>query len=208
MKISVVKEPSLLREGIVRILQESYKNHNITTYGSNNYEELLHEPNVADVIIIDIDTEINVRPLVDYYKNKKKSIILWTANRNHPELPVLFKLRLAGYFYNGMDKEELVGAITSILNGGTYIHQSLSQILLGYYAHKTEPEKPVGVFSEREWEVIELLAKGFKNVQIANFLFISEKTVKNYISGIMKKLAVPDRTNIVLTALKNKWIVL
>ncbi|WP_138420399.1 response regulator transcription factor [Aquibacillus sediminis] len=208
MKIAVVKEPSLLREGVIKILQEHFCRYEIEAYSSNDYGKLVEEANSTDLIIIDIDTKLNIHSLIDLYIKRNKKVIVWIPTINQADLPVLFKLKLDGYFYNGINKEELLFAISSVLDGKSYIDQSLSQILLGYYAQMNQPEKPDGVFSHREWEVIELLAKGYKNEQIANFLYISEKTVKNYVSAIMKKMNVSDRTNIVLTAIKNNWVVL
>ncbi|WP_138419465.1 helix-turn-helix transcriptional regulator [Aquibacillus sediminis] len=207
MKIVVVKKPSLLREGIVRILQEEL-NHTIETLSPNKLEKLRNEYGAADLIIMDIDTDMEIMTTVDYLKNQNKNIIVWTSDKNHTNLCDLFELRLSGYFYNGMGQDEFVTAVQSVLDGETYIHHSLSPILLDHFSPVDQPIEPVGIFSSREWEVLELLTKGFKNSQIADTLFISERTVKNYVSLIMKKMNVQDRTNIVLTALKNKWIII
>ncbi|WP_235182989.1 response regulator transcription factor [Gracilibacillus boraciitolerans] len=61
------------------------------------------------------------------------------------------------------------------------------------------------MFTRREWEVMELLTQGYSNQRISNQLYITDKTVKNHISSILRKLEVPDRTNAVLTVLRNKW---
>ncbi len=71
--------------------------------------------------------------------------------------------------------------------------------------NKREQHRPVGVFTNREWDVMSLLIQGYSNEKIGNHLYITEKTVKNHISSILRKLNVPDRTNAVLAALKNEW---
>jgi DNA-binding NarL/FixJ family response regulator len=66
---------------------------------------------------------------------------------------------------------------------------------------RTEPQNQL---TDRELEVLRLLAKGMLNKEIANILFISEKTVKNHISSIFRKLDVQDRTQAAVYAIKNK----
>ncbi|MBM7572709.1 response regulator transcription factor [Aquibacillus albus] len=209
MKMTIIKEPNLLRDGIIKILQEYFLEHEVVAYGSKDYLTLQRETNDENgLVIIDCDTAINLFSTIDFYKNKNKKVIVWISNRDDVRLIDLFQLNLDGYFYNGMEKEELLAAVRGVRDGIQYIHPILSPVLLKDYArlHKTTPDKPVGVFSEREWEVIELLTQGFKNEQIAKLLFISVETVKNHVSQILKKLGVPDRTNIVLTAIRNNWV--
>lgn len=120
-----------------------------------------------------------------------------------------FKMRLNGYFYNGMESQELTNAIDHIINSQTFIHPSLSNVLLEDYTTNKKtivPSKPVGLLTRREWKVMELMTKGFRNEQIGNSLYISDKTVKNHVSSILKKFQVVDRTNAVLLALKKRWV--
>ncbi|WP_138417269.1 response regulator transcription factor [Aquibacillus sediminis] len=205
MKINVFKNPSLLTEGIVSLLQERFSKQT-KAYASNNIESPISHHPLADLLIVDLDVDVDLFQIINLYQTNHKKIIAWTSDVEHPDLQQVFKLKLDGYFYNSMDLQEFESAMEQIINGGTYIHSKLSSHLLGCYANEHQPKQPNGIFSSREWEVIEYLGKGYKNDQIANAMFISERTVKNYVSTIMKKMDVCDRTNVVLTALKNKWI--
>ncbi|MNW14545.1 Transcriptional regulatory protein DegU [compost metagenome] len=62
--------------------------------------------------------------------------------------------------------------------------------------------------TKREAEVLRLMAEGRSNKSIGEFLYISEKTVKNHVSSILQKLEVDDRTQAVITAIKNGWVTL
>ncbi|WP_208586138.1 LuxR C-terminal-related transcriptional regulator [Gracilibacillus suaedae] len=205
MRIAIVKEASIYREGLVGVLSNEFKAYDIIAVEPNQQEKL--RDYIIDLLIIDIDTDIDTISLINTYMKNNKQIIVWTEDNNHPDLTELFKMDLNGYFFNGMEKKELVYAIQKIVSGQNYIHEELTQILLGDYReiHNRKERRPVGVFTNREWEVMELLTQGYSNNRISSTLYITDKTVKNHISSILRKLEVPDRTNAVITALKNQW---
>ncbi|SET47556.1 two-component system, NarL family, response regulator DegU [Salinibacillus kushneri] len=210
MKIALIKKPSLLRDLLLNELKNLFSNYEFKAYSSKEFNRLFQEQEHLDFLIIDLDTDIDFYSLIDSYKKSNKKIAVWASTLDNTDLFDLFKLDLNGYFFNGMEKEELAFAIQSIVKGKRYVHHELTRILMNDYArvHHHSKERPVGVFSKREWDVLELLTKGYKNQDIAEFLFITEKTVKQYVSSILRKLEVEDRTNAVITALKNKWFVL
>jgi two-component system, NarL family, response regulator DegU len=207
MELAIVKEASLYRGAIVDVLQQTFKNSNVKSYSSREYKDLLQMDCLADLLIVDLDTEIDVFSLVNFYQSQEKKVIIWTSNLLDDKLINLFKLDLDGYFFNGMEREELIAAIRKVLDVGRYIHSELAPILLGDYVRlqKKDVRRPVGILSRREWEVLELLTKGYKNDDIGKFLFIAEKTVKNHVSSILDKLKVIDRTNAVILAFRNRW---
>jgi len=206
MHISLIKNPSLLRDGIFSAIKEGFVEYEVTAFDSQEAVFLLG--NIADLIIIDLDTEINIDLFIEVYKSREKKIIVWTSNIIDHLLIHLFKLNLDGYFYNGMDKKELINALKKIILGGSFVHSELSPILLGDYIRIQNTTRPVGILSEREWDILELLVNGLKNDEIAQKLYISDKTVKNHVSSIFEKLSVNDRTNAVIYALKQKWFAL
>ncbi|OIJ13376.1 hypothetical protein BKP35_09070 [Anaerobacillus arseniciselenatis] len=208
MKIILIKESSLLRDGMKNVLQERFIDYKVEVYGSHDCITLFQQTINNGLVIIDADTQTDILSTIDRFTNKNVKIIIWTSSLDKGDLIEYFKLNLDGYFYNGMEKEELLTAIVSVINGERYVHHSLSPILLEDYVkiNKKIPIKPKGILSKREWEVLELLTKGYKNEEIAEVLFISEKTVKNHVSNVLQKMDVPDRTNAVLTALRKKWL--
>ncbi|QGH36275.1 DNA-binding response regulator [Gracilibacillus salitolerans] len=205
MRIAIVKEASIYREGLVGVLSNEFRTYDIIAVEPKQQGKL--RDYIIDLLIIDIDTDIDTISLINTYIKNNKQIIVWTEDPQHPDLTELFKMDLNGYFFNGMEKEELVHAIKKIMSGQNYIHEDLTQILLGDYReiHSRKERRPVGVFTNREWEVMELLTQGYSNNRISQKLYITDKTVKNHISSILRKLEVPDRTNAVITALKNQW---
>lgn len=207
MKFLFIKPPSILRDGVIGVLKEELFPVEVEAV-EPNHKRLRHRIHESDLIIIDIDSSnFDIKITIDYCVQKNKKVIVWTSDLYHQDLVELFKMGIQGYFYNGMEKEELINGVNLVINGNLYIHNELSSVLLGDYRkiNNKEPKRPVGVFTNREWDVMELLIKGYSNESIGGKLFITDRTVKTHVSSILRKLDVPDRTNIVLTALKNEW---
>lgn len=107
-----------------------------------------------------------------------------------------------------MDLKEISLAIERILQHKEYVHPYFSNIILQKYLEIIERKntRPNGILTNREWEVLDDMVRGLQNDDIAKHLSISSKTVKNHVSSILKKLQVKDRTNAVVTAIRNHWV--
>ncbi|WP_272914942.1 MULTISPECIES: response regulator transcription factor [Sediminibacillus] len=211
LNIIVVKNRCLLRDGIINVLMNKYPSHSVKAVSYSECRSLMQGGEPVDLLIVDIDTDSHsVMEMIEWQQQKGEKVIVWTANPDISRLNDWFQKGLDGYFFNGMQPEELSNGVDCVLDGNVYVHPKLSTVLLQDYLKISNKvaEQPVGILTEREWNVLELLTKGFSNDKIAKFLFITEKTVKNHVSSIFRKLGVPDRTNAVLYALRQRWFYL
>ena len=110
----------------------------------------------------------------------------------------------SSYLLKDVSPEELVEAIRAVFRGEARLHPDIARKLMEQVARQTTPsrESPVEDVTERELEVINLVAHGRSNQEIANELVISEKTVKTHISNILSKLQLVDRTQLAIYAIK------
>ena len=112
----------------------------------------------------------------------------------------------SGYLLKDTPREDLIKAIVDTVKGESHIDPKVAGKLLDHVAHQTTPilpdQKLVGHLSDREHEVLRLLATGLSNTEIAQSLFLSEGTVKNYVSAIFSKLNVTDRTQAAIFAIR------
>jgi DNA-binding NarL/FixJ family response regulator len=112
----------------------------------------------------------------------------------------------AGYILKDTPQEELIKAIREAMKGWSPIDPQVAGKILNHVAHqplRAAPERAlIGQLSERERDVLRLLATGLSNTDIAQTLFLSEGTVKNYVSIILSKLGVADRTQAAIVALR------
>ena len=112
------------------------------------------------------------------------------------------KLRASAYVDYNASQDQLALAMKSASNGGLYISSGLACETSAAALLVEEPVYGVPAISARELEVLKLVAKGMSNKSIGRELFITEKTVKNHIYNIFKKLGVKDRTEAAMVAFK------
>lgn len=110
-----------------------------------------------------------------------------------------------GYLLKDVSGRELADAIRTVAGGGALIEPSVARKVLAEFARLAEPARPAveqlpDPLSERETEILRLVASGANNRQIAGRLSLAEGTVKNYVSTILDKLGVQDRTQAALRA--------
>ncbi len=111
-----------------------------------------------------------------------------------------------GYVLKDSDANSLIKAIKDVKQGKTYIQPSIATMLKEEISSKDEADKSlrkIKSLTNREYEVLSLIAEGLNNKDIAKKLYISEKTVKNHVSSIFKKLEVNDRIQAAIFAFKN-----
>jgi len=112
----------------------------------------------------------------------------------------------SGYLLKDTPQEELVKAIMNTVRGWNPIDPQVAGKILDHVTHQSAPpqqdQKLISQLSEREREVLQLLASGLGNTEIAQTLFLSEGTIKNYVSMIFSKLGVADRTQAAILAIR------
>jgi DNA-binding NarL/FixJ family response regulator len=110
----------------------------------------------------------------------------------------------SGYLLKDTPPSELIKAIQGTVAGQSFVDPNVAGKILSGYAHSNLPQvQPTHYnFSEREHDILRLLAQGLSNADIAQQLYLTEGTVRNYTSEIFKKLGVNDRTQAAVIALR------
>lgn len=127
-----------------------------------------------------------------------QSIIL-TASENRNDLMAAIKAGAAGYVVKGADGHEVIDAILSVHDGGTYVTPRLAGKVIHSLA-QPKTAHPADELTERETQVLKLIAQGKTNYEIARALGLAEKTVKQYNTSIFRKLYVRSRVEAALFA--------
>jgi len=139
------------------------------------------------------------------YPNVKVIVLTSFSDQAHV-LPAL-RAGASGYILKDVEPDQLVEAIRSAYKGNIQLHPDIANALLSQTLpveeKEEEPSIQVDVLTARENEVLQLLAKGMSNKEIASVLVITEKTVKAHVSSILSKLNLSDRTQAALYAVKN-----
>lgn len=206
IKIVIIDDHKMIREGLQQLLELDGEISVIGQAG-DGYDGLsLIESTNPDVILLDINMpNMNgLEMLTELKKIKPDSrVLILTIHNEMDYLVKAIELGVNGYILKDSECSTLKKAIFTVYEGSTYIQPSLTPLI----REKTEEQKNIfNTLTARELDVLRLLSSGMLNRDIANVLDISEKTVKNHVSNILKKLDVNDRTQAAVMAVKNNIV--
>lgn len=208
IKVLIADDHMMLREGLKQLL-ELDGDIAVVEEASDGLEclELVKEIK-PDVLLLDINMPkmdgLSVLDRIRKDKNHTKVIILTI----HNEIEYLVRAHdkgANGYVLKDSGTNVLKKAIRIVAKGESYIEPSMLPQLKERLerANSNDEEE---FLTKRELEVLKLLAEGLFNKEIAHKLCISEKTVKNHVSNIFKKIGVSDRTQAAVYAIKNNYV--
>lgn len=209
IKVMLVDDHVLIREGIKQLL-EFDGSIEVIEQASDGYECLEKLKTVKpDVLLLDINMpKMNGIEVLETLKAKKSSIKVLVLTV-HSEVEYLVKavdIGANGYILKDSGFVELKQAIIDIVNNGSYIQPSLIPALNARLINRDMDKDKLKSLTKREVEILAQVASGMFNKEIANNLDISERTVKNHISNIFKKIDVSDRTQAAVFAIRNNII--
>lgn len=209
IRVMLADDHILMREGIRQLLEFD---GSIEVVGeANNGEECLDILQMfkPQVLLLDINMPkkngIEVLEEIKKEKTDVKVLILTV----HTEIEYLIKaldIGVDGFILKDSESAELKRAIVAIVNGEKYIQPKLIPALNNRLIAKDVDKDKIASLTNRELEVLIEVANGLFNKEIATSLNISERTVKNHISNIFKKIDVSDRTQAAVFAIKNDII--
>jgi NarL family two-component system response regulator LiaR len=135
---------------------------------------------------------------------RSKVIALTSFTEDDKVFPAI-QAGASSYLLKDVSPDDLVEAIRAVHRGEARLHPDIARKLMEQVAHQASPARqgPVENLTERERDVIHLVAQGRSNAEIAQELVISDKTVKTHISNILSKLDLQDRTQLAIYAIKN-----
>lgn len=206
MKVLIADEQSLFRDGLTLRLKEI--NQNIDILQSSSLTEMLQilsaEPN-TDILILDIDLAgFSAEEIIKNIQNISPSakIIAISSSEDVHNIKNILSLGAKGYIPKRSDSNILSGALKLILDGGTYIPPIM--LKTDSISKSTSPTLPPlkKNLTNRQSQVLDLIAQGKSNKQIAYDMGVSEATVKLHINALLRSLKVNNRTQAVITAQK------
>lgn len=209
INVMITDDHSMIREGLKQLL-ELEGDFKVVAEACDGVECLNKLETVTpDVLLLDINMP-NMNGLEVLQKMKEKRIIIKVLVLTiHSEVEYLLKavdIGVNGYLLKDSESAELKKAIISVVNGENYIQPSLIPVLNAKMIDRDKDVMKIESLTRRELEVLKNLSIGMYNKEIAEKLDISERTVKNHISNIFKKIEVTDRTQAAVFAIRNNLI--
>ena len=193
IKVMIVDDHSLIREGLKQLL-EFDGSIEVVGEASNGIECLEKIDSVhPEVLLLDINMpEKNGIEVLKEMKEKESPIkvLILTVHNELEYLTQAVDIGVDGYILKDSESSELKKAIQSVLEGENYIQPSLIPALNNQLVNRDIEKDKISLLTNRELEVLIQVANGMFNKEIATNLNISERTVKNHISNIFKKIDV------------------
>jgi DNA-binding NarL/FixJ family response regulator len=206
IKVMLVDDQNLVRKG-VRSLLELSEEIEVIAEAVDGAEAIRTIPeNQPDVVLLDMRmpglSGLDVLKELSRTDKLPPTIILTTFD-DHELVLEGIKAGARGYLLKDVSLAELVNAVKTVAEGGSIVKPAVTQRLLkGLENLQTDfysLEQP-DPLTDRETEILRLMAGGYSNKEIANSLGVAEGTVKNHVSNILSKMGVRDRTRAVLKA--------
>ena len=209
IKVMLADDHVLIREGIRHLLEfdGSIKVISEVNDGEECINELLHVK--PDILLLDINMpKKNGVEVLEEIRKKRidVKVLILTVHNEIEYLVKAVDIGVDGYIVKDSGSSELKKAINCILSGESYIQPSLIPALNNRLVARDNDKERIDSLTKRELEVLIQVANGMFNKEIATSLNISERTVKNHISNIFKKIEVNDRTQAAVFAIKNDII--
>lgn len=211
IKIMIADDQKLLRESLKIILStnKEFKVIDLVSNGNEVLESIKKE--VPDVILMDVRMPemdgVTCTKIVKKTHPHTNVIVLTTFDDDEYIYNAL-KFGASGYLLKGASLEELSSAIYTVQEGGSIIHPRVATKAFKLFSDMANHENKKGEIlrsdgdvkdlSKTEWKVIEKVSKGFSNKEIASSLHFSEGTIRNYLSVILDKLQLRDRTQLAI----------
>ena len=209
ISVVVVDDHPLFREGVSSTINSSSK-MKVVAQGNSAFDAIeLASQYLPDSILLDVSMEgggINAVKSISENYPVIKIVMLTVSEHDHDVLGSL-RYGASGYILKGVGGSELVRIIEDVYSGNSYVTPGLAARLLSDFKSsdpQVEPDNsPLDQLNKREEQILEQLSKGLSNKEIGELLGIAEKTVKHYVTNILKKLQVRNRVEAAVIANAN-----
>jgi two-component system NarL family response regulator len=212
IRVLICDDHALFRRGLIMVL-ESEDDVDVVAEAEDGLEAVHKAEEVApDVVLMDVRMPKvggiqATRAIADVVPSAK--ILILTVSDEEDDLYEAIKAGATGYLLKEISIEEVANAIRAVVAGQSLISPSMaSKLLLEFnnLARQAEERMVVPRLTDRELQVLKLVARGLSNREVAEELFISENTVKNHVRNILEKLHLHSRMEAVVYAVREKLL--
>jgi DNA-binding NarL/FixJ family response regulator len=207
MRILIVEDDPLMQLGLEQALSE-YPDFEIIGQADDGYVgvqkalELQPDLVVMDIGLPRLDGIAATKQIKE--KSPQIHVVILTSHTLQTEVIAALSSGADAYCIKGASLERLLAAIEAAKDGATYLDPQIARLVLNNLKTPApELNQNIALLSERELEVLKLIVEGKSNNEIAEDLYLSANTIKTHVRGIMNKLAVDDRVQAAVVALRS-----
>jgi DNA-binding NarL/FixJ family response regulator len=203
IRLLIVDDHPVFRDGLASLL-DPLPGIEVVGRASDGAEAVAmaseHHP---DVVIMDV--QMPVKNGIDATREivaagPRTRVLVLTMGEDDGTVLSALRAGARGYLRKGAEQDEIVRAVTTVHGGGVVFGASLASRITEVLSPSARPERPFPELTARETEILDLIAAGRNNGQIAQQLFLSPKTIRNNITSILAKLQATDRADVIIRA--------
>ena len=205
-RIVVVDDQNVVRDGVVTMLSFQ-ADMEVVGEAQNGIQAIeIAKQSKPDVVLLDM-----AMPLQDGLTTIPKikellpdvRILVLTSFAESDLVYQAIKAGALGYLLKDATRLQLIQSIRDVAEGKAFLHPSIAMKVIQEFDESNDQGMMVEALTHRELETLKLIARGFSNQEIALFLYVHERTIAKYVSSILKKLQVTNRTQAALYAIRN-----
>jgi DNA-binding NarL/FixJ family response regulator len=203
LRVILADDHPMFREGLVAVLSSDPAMEVIGDVGTGTEAAELALSQQPDVVIMDVNMPgLNGIEATRRIVNESPHIGVLVLTMFDEDESVFQAMRAGarGYLLKGAERADILHAVRAVGSGNAIFGPALARRLIGYFTAGRAGVAPFGNLTDREREVLELLANGHTNAEIGRSLAISTKTVRNHLSNVFVKLQVSDRAQAIIRA--------
>jgi NarL family two-component system response regulator LiaR len=208
MKILICDDQAIVREGLEMMLKLEKDIEVVGIAGDGAAAVEIAGQKKPDMVLMDLKMPVMngveaTRQIRTKYPEIK--VLVLTTYADDEWVFDAIQAGASGYLLKDTPRDEVIKAIKGTLSGKTYIDPAVAgKVLRQASSHQTQPATNItSQLTDRETEVLRLIARGFSNKDISERLFLSEGTIRNHVSSILAKLGVSDRTQAAVIAIQH-----
>lgn len=205
MKILIVDDDSLMRDGL-KVIFEIEEDFEVVGTASNGQEAFkMCKNKKPDVILMDIrmpvmDGVVGTKLIKGHFSDIK--ILILTTFKDEEYIKEAMKAGAEGYIMKNQSTDSIIESVRLVMKGNIVIEKDIAKSISNMIKYDKE-RRNLPKLSKREFDIIKLLAEGMSNKEISEKLYLSEGTVRNYVTSLLEKLKLRDRTQLAIFYIRN-----
>lgn len=205
MKVLIVDDDALIRESL-KLLLELEEGIEVIATACNGQEALdVCRNQIPDIVLMDIrmpvmDGVLGTKLIKNSFKDVK--VVILTTFKDDEYIREAIKNGAEGYILKNQSSDSIINSLRAVYKGNAVFEKDVANALTSML-EKGKRQKTDMDLTQREWEVLRLISEGLSNKEISERLYLSEGTVRNYVTALLEKLGLRDRTQLAIYYLKN-----
>lgn len=205
MKVLIVDDDALIRESLKLLLDLEDDIEVIGTVSNGQEAYRFCQEEKPDVVLMDVrmpvmDGVLGTKLIKDSFKDVK--VMILTTFRDDEYIREAIKNGAEGYILKNQSSDSIIDCLRAVHKGNAVFQKDIAETLASM-VEKEKRKKPDIELTPRETDIMRLISEGLSNKEISAKLYLSEGTVRNYITALLEKLELRDRTQLAIYYLKN-----